>query len=130
QARDLAPNDLGLLLRQFDLTVASADPDALKGPVKDLVDQVRDREGADGATWRCCEAARLILLARAKAGGDKDLIDARALLAAAARRRPAWSRPPLLQAEVEELAGDTEAAIAKYQQALDLGERRPEAVGH
>ena len=27
------------------------------------------------------------------------------------------------------MAGDADAAAAKYQQAIDLGERRPEAIG-
>ncbi|HVS40495.1 MAG TPA: tetratricopeptide repeat protein [Gemmataceae bacterium] len=123
QARTDAPDDLGVLLRLFDLSVETKDLAALPG----LVDAIRDKEGTDGATWRCCEAARLILAAR---GGDKtDLPAARDLAAAAAKSRPTWSRPPLLEAEIDELAGDADAAADKYDKAVELGERRPEAIG-
>ena len=64
QARGLAPDDLGVLLRLFDLSVETKDVAALQG----LVDDIREKEGTEGATWRCCEATRLILLAR---GGDE-----------------------------------------------------------
>ena len=88
---------------------------------------MRGIEGVDGVFWRTCEAS--LLLFQAKHGGDKaGLKDARVLLTEVARRRPDWSRPPLFEAELEELEGNVDAAIADYQQAIELGERQPEVI--
>jgi tetratricopeptide (TPR) repeat protein len=124
QARDLSPGDLDVRLRLFDLTLALEDGDA--DALRPLVDDIRAVEGEDGAAWRYAEAARLTAASRRDdaAGLDK----ARALIAEAGKRRPSWSRVPLLGARIAERAGDVEAAIEKYQQAIDLGDRRTETV--
>src|SRR5205807_2250124 len=51
-----------------------------------------------------------------------------ALPAEVARRRPAWSRVPLLEATLAEVSGDAEEAIKGYQAAIDRGERQPGVV--
>src|SRR5207249_1534002 len=83
-------------------------------------------EGEDGSLWRYGEAA--LLIRQAQDGDTPDLDDARALLAEVARRRPAWSRVPLLEATLAEVTGDAEEAIKSYQAAIDRGERQPGIV--
>ena len=90
------------------------------------MDDVRRVEGLDGASWRFGEASLLFL--QAQRGDRTGLKDARVLLAEAGKRRPGWSRPPLLEAEIEELEGNADAAAAKYQQAIDLGDHRLEVI--
>ena len=46
-----------------------------------------------------------------------------------ASRRPSWSRIPLLAAKLAELENDPKQAIAKYREAIALGENRPEVRG-
>ncbi len=136
RARDLSKDDLAIRVRLFDLTLRSFgspgaalskdERDKQLATLQAIVDDVRRIEGADGVSWRYCEASLLIFQAQ---NGDKaGLNDARALLAEVAKRRPAWSRPPLLEGEVERLDGDADAAAAKYRQAIDLGDRRPEVL--
>jgi tetratricopeptide (TPR) repeat protein len=136
QARDLSKDDLAVRVRLFDLTLRSFgssaatkskdERDKQAATLQVIVDDVRGIEGADGVAWRYCEASLLIFQAQ---NGDKaGLKDARALLAEVGKRRPGWSRPPLLEGEVEELDGDADGAAAKYRQAIDLGDRRPEVL--
>jgi tetratricopeptide (TPR) repeat protein len=122
RVKELSKDDIGVRLRLFDLSLQTKDEAALK----EVVDEVRAAEGPDGALWRYGEAALLVLQARR--GERAGLGDARALLAEAEKRRPAWPRPPLLEATVDELEGDADAAAAKCRQAIDLGDRRPEVV--
>jgi cellulose synthase operon protein C len=136
QARDLSKDDVAVRVRLFDLTLRSFGPpsatrskderDNQAATLQAIVDDVRGIEGADGVAWRYCEASLLIFQAQ---NGDKTgLKDARALLGEVGKRRPGWSRPPLLEGEVERLDGDLDAAAAKYRQAIDLGDRRPEVL--
>ncbi|HBI44281.1 MAG TPA: hypothetical protein DDY78_15730, partial [Planctomycetales bacterium] len=136
QARNLSKDDVAVRVRLFDLMLRSFGPpaaavskderDKQAATLQAIVDDVRGIEGADGVAWRYCEASLLIFQAQ---NGDKaGLKDARALLAEVGKRRPGWSRPPLLEGEVEELDGDADGAAAKYRQAIDLGDRRPEVL--
>lgn len=116
------PDDLGVQIRLFDWTARQGDPAAL-GP---LVETLRRLEGDTGTWWRLAEATRHLMLARR--GEAAGLITARAELAELAKRRPYWPRVPLAQGELEALAGNADAAADRLQQAVALGEGRPEAV--
>ncbi len=136
RARDRSKDDLGVRLRLFDLSVQSfgrrlkaggkeglnRDVETLQG----MVDDVRGVEGADGVWWRTCEVS--LLLFQAAQGDKAGLKDAHGLLAEVVKCRPGWSRPLLLEGELDELEGDVDSAVAKYQQAIDLGERRPAVI--
>jgi tetratricopeptide (TPR) repeat protein len=93
--------------------------DDLVGP---LVADVRRLEGEDGTWWRCGEAGRLVL--RAQRGDRAGLEAAGGLLDETERRRPEWSRVPLMRAWLAELAGEPGRAAVHYRRAFDLGERQ------
>jgi tetratricopeptide (TPR) repeat protein len=122
QVRDRSADDLEVRLRLFDLSLKAKDETVLK----EVVDEVRRIEGVDGVLWRFGEASLLLL--QAQFGDKTGLHDAHVLLTEAAKRRPGWSRPPLLEAEIDELEGDVDAAAAKCAQAIDLGDHRPEVI--
>jgi tetratricopeptide (TPR) repeat protein len=106
----------------FDLALRRGDDARLR----ELIEEIRAIEGADGALWRYAEAARLV---RQAGAGDLSALDRpRALLSEVAKLRPAWSRVPLLEAAIAELEGDVEGVIKGYRAAIERGERRPEVV--
>jgi tetratricopeptide (TPR) repeat protein len=114
--------DLAARVRLLEVALQGGADDA----VADLVAQVRRLEGEEGTWWRYGEAARLVL--RAQRGDRSGLQAAGALLDEAARRRPEWSRLPLVRAYLAELAGEPGKALVEYRKAFDLGERQPGMV--
>jgi tetratricopeptide (TPR) repeat protein len=119
---DQRPDDLRTANLLLDLAFQTGDMDA----VQRAVDRLRRIEGEDGTLWRYGEVGRLTLLVRR--GDTKPLGAARLMLAEVARRRPEWSRVPLLEAEIAELEGNPERAIEAYVRAIDRGEREPRAI--
>lgn len=85
------------------------------------VESFRRVEGPEGTFWRLNEARILIAAARRKPGSP--LSHVRALLSTLAARRPNWPPLALAQGELEELAGDRDAAILAYRRALEFGAR-------
>jgi tetratricopeptide (TPR) repeat protein len=66
---------------------------------------------------------------RARRGQADQLEQARKLLDELLARRPAWTPAVLCKAELDEIHGDREQALAQYQLAFDeLGERHPYGV--
>ncbi|HZZ77734.1 MAG TPA: tetratricopeptide repeat protein, partial [Gemmataceae bacterium] len=87
-----------------------------------LVD-IKKLEGDGGIDWNFGEAMRLIHLGKK---GEKDGLEkARHLLTVAATQRPNWHPIIQLRAEIAELQGRTDQAIANYRRAIDLGSRDP-----
>jgi tetratricopeptide (TPR) repeat protein len=122
------PQDLQPRLVLLDLAIQSRDEAALQRAIENL----RKVEGEDGVYWRFGDALHWIAQAgspaTAGAGGAKPLQAARARLEEIAKRRPGWSRVPLLEAEIAVKEGRPDQAIASYQKALALGEQGPEVV--
>ena len=116
------PGDLGVRLRLFDLALESGRDDV----VRRLLGEIRTIEGEDGVWRRYGEAA--LRIARATRGEKEDLDQAAKDLAEVAERRPGWSRVLVAEAEICDLQGRPEGALEKYQQAVNLGERRPAVV--
>jgi tetratricopeptide (TPR) repeat protein len=85
------------------------------------LDELRAAESSQGVLWRYDRARRLI--ARARAGDHGPLVEARALLAEVAHRRPGWSEAARAEAEIEELGDHPEKAIELYRRALERGTR-------
>jgi len=118
---ELQPNNLRIRLLLFDLALRAEDASGLET----VLHEIRRIEGA-GPLWQYGRAVYLTLRA---AGGEEELLDdAQECLAGAAVLRPAWSRVPLLAAEVFYRRGDEQSAIENYTRAIDLGERNPRAV--
>jgi tetratricopeptide (TPR) repeat protein len=116
----LYPNDLPSRLILFDLAIQEKDAAA----VTRVTEEIRRIEGDDGALWHYVKAVRL--MAKAGAGADKKhLAEARQLLETVIRQRPFWPRALLALAQVKDAAGDYQAAVAKYQEAVELGVQNP-----
>lgn len=119
------------------------------------LDDLHRIEG-DGPLWHYAEAVRLTLEAHeaqnlARQSDDqpgqqkssepdarfqeqqarvrKMYAQARDHLTQAQVKRPAWSRIPLLLAQISDSSGDSQAAVAEYLRAIEMGERRPEIIG-
>jgi Tfp pilus assembly protein PilF len=115
-------NDLRLRLILFDLALQADDAEAMAR----LLDDVHRIEGNQGSMTPYLRAERLI--AQGRRGDKSGLDEARTLLDAVAVQRPAWSAVLIARAEIEELKGNLEQAIANYRRALDLGDRSPRHV--
>lgn len=119
------PTDLRTRLLLLDLALQANDEDGIKQLIKEL----KGIEGeVEGTLWRYGEAVRLVRLARRK--NDRTMLKpARTLLDEAGRRRPDWSRVPLLHAEIDEMEERMEEAIQHYLQAIvTLGDAEPRAA--
>src|SRR5262249_34880130 len=115
-------NDLRLRLLCFHLALQAED----RASLERLLGEIQQIEGGKGTFWRYCEALRLIEQARQ---GDRSGLElARSHLDAVAVRRPGWTAVLLAKADLENLRGNTDQAIASYRKAIELGERSPRTV--
>lgn len=112
-------NDLTSRLAMFELALR----DQAETPASQLVQEIKAIEGDDGSLWRYCQAQQII--AQAQKNRDADLKHAAELLTAIASRRATWARVPVAQAQVNELLGNFDGAIGKYQEAIALGIENP-----
>ncbi len=122
------PNDLQVRFTLFEAALGVGDvPAATK-----LLKQMQDIEGTEGAFSAYGEGALLIARAEAgdKAAMEKALADAHPNLVRAAKLRPTWAQPPLLEATAFELEGQKTQALEKFRAALERGERRLSVVKH
>lgn len=118
----LRPNDVESRFLAFRLALRARDVEASR---RDLT-ELRQIEGADGALWRCGEAALWLRFAKADDRGG--LAAARKQLAEAAKLRPHWGPIALLDAELCEREGNRDRAIERYREAVMQGERQPPVV--
>jgi tetratricopeptide (TPR) repeat protein len=121
---DRQPNNLVVLTRLLDILITKGDP----AEVGELVTRLRNAEqgtaGQDqGVLWRFAEAYQHWLTYRKDPTATTALNQARGQLAEIKKRRPGWSRAPLLEAQIEDVEGNVEAAINNYQLAIQLGAR-------
>jgi tetratricopeptide (TPR) repeat protein len=87
---------------------------------------IKGLEGGAGIDSSFGEAMRLIHHGRK---GKKDGLEkARQLLTVAAAQRPNWHPIVQLRAEIDELQGRPDQAIANYRRAIELGSRDPAAT--
>jgi tetratricopeptide (TPR) repeat protein len=123
------PTDMQVRMTLFDLALQSGDEKALDN----LIQEMQTIEGEDGTLWRYSKASRMLVTARKggliEQGGRRQGLDkARALLNEAAARRPSWALLVLRQADLDDLEGNQEKALRKYEQAFDLGANSPYAL--
>jgi tetratricopeptide (TPR) repeat protein len=122
---DQKPDDPGPVLGLFELDLRLGD-EAETDAASD-VERLRNIEGDDGALWRFARA--ILLTRRGRKESDTKLYDeARLELAEVAKRRPDWSRVPLLEAEIAELRGSLASATDAYLRAIERGERQPSVL--
>lgn len=117
---DRRPNDLLLLTRLLEVVTSQSDP----AQIEPLKNKLRTTEGEDGTIWRFADA----LEAWVRYLKDKQPSHANHAmmrLAEVARKRPDWSRAPLLEGEIEDRLGHPDQAIEKYLSAIRLGVRIP-----
>lgn len=125
---DQFPRNLYLQLIAFDLAVASSDAKA-QGTILERLQKIPGSTAQAFANM--AQVRQLITQARGeKAAGPRTrTIDrARALLADLSNKRPSDPRVALGEAEVNELMGNTTAAIGRYLKAVQLGERDPDVI--
>lgn len=114
--------DLASRTRLLDLAIQAGDQKALTA----MASELRKIEGKGGTLSLYAEAVGYLLAA---AAGDKSgLVTARKLLGKIREQRPGWARLTVLEAQLEELEGHPDAAIAKYLAAIDQGERHPPTI--
>lgn len=112
-------NDLAAAQQLLELVVLVGDP----GLMTTVVNHLRRLEGEGGTAWRFGAAA--VCVARARGGDRSALTPARGWLDIVSRVRPDWPRPALLYAQIEEMEGHPEEALAQALRAFDLGDRQP-----
>jgi tetratricopeptide (TPR) repeat protein len=117
---DVRKDDLGCRMVLFDLALRAND-DATMGR---MVDEIRQVEGEEGAWWHYGQVCRLLQRAK-QAGSDKAaaLSEARRHLDTVAVRRSNWSHVPFCEAQIADLEGKEDVALAKYLEAIQRGER-------
>jgi tetratricopeptide (TPR) repeat protein len=121
----LRKEDLQSRFALLDLILARPTPAAegAKETATRLVEEIKSIEGAEGAAWRCYNAALLIFFGNAEQSQQVN-----ELLIQAAQRRPNWPRVPRLQGDFADRHGESVHAIDFYQRAFDLGERDPRVM--
>ncbi|PQO32837.1 tetratricopeptide repeat protein [Bremerella cremea] len=120
------PDQLAIRLLLLEVAFREEDLEAI-GPLLAEVEKIDGQH----ATWNYGEAVRLVLSAQVddnKTPEDKRLLRAFAHLADAEKLRPGWSRPITFEAQILESQGQEDVALAKYEDAISLGERDPIVV--
>ncbi len=114
--------DVRLRMLLFDLAVQRKDDAAMQKALEDI----RALEEGESALYLFGQASRQLFLARQ---GNKGALDeARSLLDRVVKLRPAWPAVLLAKAELEQLQGNAEQAIANYRRAVEAGVRSPSVV--
>jgi tetratricopeptide (TPR) repeat protein len=113
-------HDLRVRMQLVELAILQSDDARAQAVLADI----KHIDG-DGVDWSFGEAVRLI---RTGPKTRESLERARHLLTVAGAQRPNWH--PIIQAraELDELQGRPDQAIANYRRAVDLGSRDPRAM--
>ncbi len=113
------------LLQLAEADLARGRDDATK-----WLSRIRELEGQDGTTWRYVRGRQLLVkLANhpprpGKSESDPRVIELIQIVAALEQDRPYWAPTHLLKAMTAQARRRADEAIAAYQRAIDLGERR------
>ncbi|OHB74803.1 MAG: hypothetical protein A2W31_18740, partial [Planctomycetes bacterium RBG_16_64_10] len=111
----LQPNNLKIQTMLFDLALEMQDNESMQKAIADI------RALGDETGWRRCEAARLVFRI-ARGQQDKSaLADAQRLIDEVKQARPDWNEVYRLQAEIDLLNDNQEAAVANFQRSFELG---------
>jgi len=116
------PDNAQVRYMLFERAMAKQDTDA----VRKALDEI-ERVAGRGSFWLYGQAA-LILLQSQKEKDETELNKALDYIARARELRRDWSRLALTAAAVYEALGKPEQALKEYLEAMDLGDRNPEAL--
>ena len=116
------PANLRVRLMLFDLAFREKKLEAMERVLEHV-----QRIEKSGPLWHYGEAIRLCVVAQSN-NTPALYADAKQHLAEARIARPAWSRIPLLLAEINLAQGEEDAAISNSVQAIKLGERASSVV--
>src|SRR5262249_21361687 len=119
-----APENLDVQLTGFDLAMQVNDEDAIK-QAKKRIDRI-DNDGR-GTSARTTQVLYLIWEAR-QTGNTQRLDEARDLLRTLTREGVVWPKASLVEAIILDLQKNLSGAMAKYAEAIRLGERNPNAI--
>jgi len=97
--------------------------DAAMGKALDEIERIAGRN----ALWYYGQAIRL-MVRPLRDLGEEGLSTASKYLAEARKLRPNWSLVPLLEAKIFDQQGETGQALERYQEAIRLGARTPDAI--
>ncbi|HEV3205245.1 MAG TPA: tetratricopeptide repeat protein [Gemmataceae bacterium] len=110
-------NNLPIRRLLFELAWQRSDDSKMLRRIEDL----QKVEGEAGPTTRFCQITRLTWLG--KQGNRLALAEAREILDSLTGQRPDWTPLYVARAEIEELKGNTDQALAQLRKAVALGER-------
>jgi tetratricopeptide (TPR) repeat protein len=122
KASEAKPNDLTARTALVDVLLALNRIEEVDA----AIDEIRKIEGAEGPSYLFALVARSVQTLQS--GDANRLPDLRAKIDRVLKARPTWGRAALLAAELDDAAGDGDAALDKFHRAFTLGERRPAAV--
>lgn len=116
--------DVRVRMQLLEVALLLDDDAQARAVLKDIKRIEGDRAGA--ADWSFGEALRLMRLGRN--GSKESLEQARHLLTVSAAQRPNWHPIVQARAELDELQGRLDQAMANYRRALDLGSQDPHVM--
>lgn len=116
------PNNLRVRFTLLELALRERDLQTVERVLKEI-EQIEGR----GPLWHYGQAVRLSLLVGNKAD-DPRLEEALQHLRQAGEQRASWSRIPLLKASIYHQQGKLSLALDNYLQAIQMGDRNPEAI--
>lgn len=119
----MSRDDLSVHLVRFERAWSGTDADALERALS----EVRRVDGETGPSTRFTRAMGLVWHA-VKNGDRSGLTEAFNLFEGLERDRPDWPQLSVGKARVRDLEGQTDAALALYQQAVDRGEDDPHVL--
>ncbi|MEM7810450.1 MAG: tetratricopeptide repeat protein [Planctomycetota bacterium] len=124
---DARPTDLTPRMFLLDRAAEANDAETLHA----LAEEIREING-DGGEYEYAAALADVVTARQTAASGRlpaeVMSDAQDRLGRAALKRPHWHAIPSLSARLHQEAGDAEAALGRFAEAFELGERDPEVV--
>lgn len=118
------PNAVALRIEQLNLANRRKDEELAASILMDI-----ERMAGRTAFWHYGQAVQIWTTHRdGRPLANEALKTAFHHLSEAALERPAWAEVPLLHAMLLDSVGNSEAAISKYDEAIDLGVRDPQVI--
>ncbi|MBX7169113.1 MAG: tetratricopeptide repeat protein [Pirellulales bacterium] len=118
-ADEKAPTpDLRIRLRRFDLAYAARnEEDMLK-----LMESIANLMGKESAEYYYASASRIVSMIDAGKMDSTNVPEAREYVKKAHDLRPRWGALARLDAQLDEIEGNIESAVANYEKGIELGE--------